>query len=238
MQKAYQPTGKQFEVLRLIATWSEGRPRAARLATHLGLSDANVVRSRLRPLVEHGYLQRSREAPGYPEDFTVTPAGLTLLGLSSAPPGAKIIKGGTPCHARVFPGSCGPTKPALSEGEEITTLADIFPNFRPGDFLIDADGDSMVDPRNDADSIYPGDRLHCRPDIAPSNGETVYAQFLNDGNTPECAIGIYHLDERTGQVKLTKLNPTYPAIKRPGEGVIVHGIVISAVRRLRGSNRK
>jgi len=136
----------------------------------------------------------------------------------------------------VWPISCGPLKDSTAEPEYLTSPAQLFRNWRHGDYLLRGDGDSMEHPSDPEQSISDGDWIQVRPGIAPANGEVVHAEFESDGEY-QCTLKVFHID-REGIVTLRALNPSYADIILPGQHVTVRGVVLETLRCMSRTSTK
>lgn len=238
-------TKRQLEAMRVILTLP--RPVGlAELAQHLGLTKSSANDRLKWPmthlLVEWRHLGRG---PANMKVLGVTPRGLNalahhgMLPRGVLAPGAKVIAPSRePFNIPCYSLSCGEMKEALAEPTFIQGPADFFHNYRVGDYMADADGDSMEN-EGDADSIYRGDKVLLRPDICPANGEQVHAEYQNPlSGVRECTLKVFHLDEHTQIVTLSALNREYSPITLPASDVYVHGVVMDVIHRSRRNSRK
>jgi SOS-response transcriptional repressor LexA len=233
-------TEQQERLLSLIANWEgPSLPRLSVLARIMGLAGESSIRILLGPLVRDGYAERGETGPGLVRLPRATEAGRAALGLVEPPPRVQQFDLKARFSVPNFPIACGTLRDAeCVEPEYITSWAELFTSFQPGDYMLTAEGNSMVSPDPAHDSIYPGDRCLCRPDICPSNGEIVHAEYVLESGAHEVTLKQFHLDDATHEVTLHPFNPVFPDIVRPGEAIIVRGVVLETVRRVRGSNRK
>lgn len=98
----------------------------------------------------------------------------------------------------------GPLAEAFSDEMQIVEVDSILPH-RPGDFLLKADGDSMI-----GDGILSGDLVLLRPNIDVQQGEiaAVYAGDSYDST-------LKHVFFERSQIRLKASNPTYQDILIP-----------------------
>lgn len=125
--------------------------------------------------------------------------------------------------------SCGPLASAI----ESTRYHEVVPPYlNPradlGDFLLEAEGDSM------APKIERGDLVMLRPNIEPGQGDICAVQIWEtDDGAGECegTLKKFYFDPKTGDVRLVPLNPLYPEIESPGNRVEVIGVYRGCIKR-------
>jgi SOS-response transcriptional repressor LexA len=237
---------KELLLMRTVAAW-EGPCLVKQLATKLKYSGESSVRYVVAPLERRGLVKRV-EVGDLVKSLELTNAGR-----------AELAKHDTPAHPmRVLAISarrleqplpissvhCGAFKPAAEEPAGwIEYVGDIFPNYQPGDQVLEAEGDSMVSPNLAEESIYAGDRCLMRPGEWPYEGEVVYVRYLLDNGQPECTMKEWHPVPNSNRVRLVPRNPAYEVIEREVEELRVEGIVLDIIhtvsrRRCRITDRK
>ncbi len=231
-------TKRQSDLLQLLGSWTgPDLPRLTVIARELGLNNESSVRVHLGPLVEAGLVERLATAPGEVRLPRLTERGRAHLGLIETSPQVRPLRSGVQlAPVQKFPIPCGEMQTGCEEPDYVENFADLFESFRPGDYLLVAEGNSMVSPDPAIDSIYPGDRCLVRPEMAPCNGEVIHAEYELPNGQRERTLKQFFLNPHTGEVTLKAWNPVFPEIRRDGEKVIAHGVVLEVLRRLR--NRK
>lgn len=229
-------TAQQKKLLLLIGNWREGLPLPSTLAEHMGLAGESSVRAILKLLVEVGLVERLEMGPGLPKVPRLTPKGRAIIGLPQKPLREFEVRSGQPWPVMLHPAPCGPLTPTCAEVRPMET-SDVFPQWRDGDRVVQAEGDSMVSPDAGDRSIYPGDLVHLRPGVAPANGDQVYVEYVLDTGERECTLKEFHIEPHTSLVTLRALNPEYPPIVRPGTQVELGGIVWDVFGRRQGRRK-
>ena len=233
-QRAEPLSERQEELLVLLANWSGQPPRLSLLAQQLNLSNESSVRRVLEPLVQRGLVERVSQGAGLPKPPRLTDAGRAYLGLLPEPEVLLIVNRPLSQPLPVNPVSCGTfTETATEPSFFIEHLGDVFGNFRQGDYLLVAKGDSMVSPHGRDESILEGDRCLCRPGVWPGNGELVFVEYALHNGLHECTLKEFYVDEHSGLVRLKPRNPAYPVIERRADEIIVRGVVLEIVRSTR-----
>lgn len=178
-----------------------------------------------------------------------TPKGRLLCGLSGENSDGAISHTsttGAPASLRLLPllGTipAGPLTEVIARGEtpfEAVSVEDLL-RHRPGDFLLQITGDSMV-----GDGIFEGDLVLLRPGVEVQQGEI--AAVLWSGSGSECEATLKRVfrkppaphqststakDEETteGKIVLRASNPAYPDLVLPAESVRIAGVFRGLVR--------
>src|SRR5437016_2458357 len=94
--------------------------------------------------------------------------------------------------------------------------------FRPGDFLLIIEGDSMI-----GDGILPGDKVLLRPNLRPNDGEIA---AVHVGDEYYASLKHVHLNRSRGIVVLTASNPAYAEVIVQAGDVRVVGVYRGLVR--------
>lgn len=203
-------TARQEEILQLVSDFlQEGRlPSAVRLAEQLGLAGESSVTPILKALERKGYLNIKGGIKGRPRELSLTPKGKLVVQRPGLPVVGSI--------------AAGAVKEALETADEyVERLDDLLP-FRPGDFLLEVDGESMV-----GDGILPGDRVLIRPGLQPSSGEIAAVAIAPDH---EATLKRVILGPKRGTVTLRAANPAFEDMQFPADRVHIIGVLRGLVR--------
>jgi SOS-response transcriptional repressor LexA len=183
---------------------------------------------RIQRLAELGYLRTEGERLRFVQ---ITQAGWDAL--PTAQPRLRMLRPGGFCEPR-YPIGCSPLREATAEAEYIDHPFQEWIHGR--DYLFEAEGDSMFNPRT-GEGIRPGDQLRLRRDVAPDNGEVVHAVDL-EGTYSDCTLKVYHYDAGADIVTLWAINPAYDAIVLPASRVEIRGVVKERVTPVERYTRK
>jgi SOS-response transcriptional repressor LexA len=124
---------------------------------------------------------------------------------------------------------CGPLAEAIAETKESEMVPAIMrPQRNLGDYLLEAEGDSM------APKIEPGDLVMLRPGIQPAAGEICAVQIVSDdGGIYEATLKCYYTEDQRRTVVLKAINPEYPDQSFPYERVQVIGVYRGLIKKNR-----
>ena len=109
----------------------------------------------------------------------------------------------------------------LQDCETIIEPNELLP-YRPGDFLLVVEGDSMI-----GDGILPGDKVLLRPNLHPHEGEIAAVQV---GDEYYASLKHIHFSRSRGIVILRASNPTYDDVRVPASHVRIAGVYRGLVR--------
>ncbi len=118
--------------------------------------------------------------------------------------------------------SCGDPIEAIPNEDQLL-VAKTFPGDPKNMFVLIARGDSMRDM-----DIFDGDRIICRTDVKPKNGDAVIA--LVNGDSATCK----RFYPRGDEIALVPANPEYKTRTYPAEQVLIQGVVEEIHRRPKG----
>jgi SOS-response transcriptional repressor LexA len=209
---------RHLACLAAIAGWrGPGVPLATDLAKALGYSDESGVRYTLQQLEAEGYLRLVRNH--HRTSPELTNKGLQLVGVPQ-----PTYQVGRSFPFPVYPIACGALKEAIAEPTFLDSPADMFESWRPDDYLLRGDGDSMVDGEA---GIHADAWIQVRPGLSPNNGDIVHAEYVVDGRN-EVTLKQFYLDG--DRVTLHPLNRAYPDIVLSAEQVEVRGVVVETLR--------
>ena len=198
---------RQAELLGLIrdaVRRGTGAPNGRELARRMGLKGVSAVYAHLRKLEEAGFVRLTSGGRGVPLQIELTE------------------KGDRHGRARSWPRlgtiPAGPITDVSEQADEfVTTLPDLVPQMRPGDYLLDVEGTSMV-----GVGIVPGMTLVMRPDLAPTETDVCSVYVEGEGNT------LKHVVCDGSYVRLVAANPEFAEQRVPARAIRVQGVAIAA----------
>lgn len=117
--------------------------------------------------------------------------------------------------------SCGDPIEAIPNEDQLL-VAKTFPGDPRHMFVLIARGDSMRDM-----DIYDGDKIICRTDVNPQNGDAVIA--LVNGDSATCK----RFYPRGDEIALVPANPDYKTRTYPADQVVIQGVVEEIQRKAR-----
>lgn len=198
-------TPAQQRVLNYIVGFSErnsGRfPRGSQIANEFGFTSSSSAYEHLLVLERKGYVVAPKEG-GWRRYALTEKASRKRRGLPLA--------GSIPA---------GPTWYAEDLQEEwLDDVADLFPDTKPGDYLLTVDGDSMA-----GAGLRSGMLALMRPNAVPEPGSICAVWVAGDGGTLK---RVYKEGEF---VRLVPENPQYQERQVSAEDVAIQGVLLSAV---------
>lgn len=213
-------TARQRELLENIGSIvAQGRsPLTCELREAMRVSRESSLSDLLRPLERKGYVRIEGGVRGRQRIIELTPRGRVATSL-----GAPVVGSVT----------AGPLREALCEADEVISNLDEAVGFRPGDFLLRVQGDSMI-----GDGICDGDKVLLRPNVTLQQGEVAAVQIMHEDRPWETTLKhVYvHADEAgESMVELCASNPNYAPLHVPGGLVSVAGIYRGLIRGYRGT---
>lgn len=183
-------------------------PAVAEIAASLGMAGETSLTPTLRIMQRNGFVEiHGGGRRGKRRTVALTARAKTALGVGGLP-----VVGTIPA---------GPLSESLSQAETILDEQELLP-YRPGDFLLIVDGDSMI-----GDGILPGDKVFIRPNIEPRNGEIAAVQVGDDYRAT-----LKHVRFRPGRTKITleASNSKYRPVVVPARDVRIAGVYRGLVR--------
>ena len=205
---------RQSELLGLIrdAVRRGGEaPNGRELARRMGLPNTSAVYAHLRKLEAAGLVRLTSGGRGVPLQIELTQKG-ERHGLARRWPRLGTIP-------------AGPITDVSQLADEfVATLPDLVPQMRPGDYLLDVEGYSMI-----GDGIGPGTTLVMRPEIEPTERDICSVYVEGEGNT------LKRVARDGSYVVLVAANPDFPDQRLPARMIRIQGVAIAtlAVRALR-----
>ena len=198
---------RQTELLELIddAVRRTGSvPNGRELAGRMGLANVSAVYAHLRKLEAAGFVTLTSGGRGVPLQIELTK------------------KGERHGRARPWPrlGSipAGPITDVQAQADDfVTTLNDLVPQMRQGDYLLVVEGESML-----GAGLRPGMTLVMRPDVVPTARDVCSVYVEGEGNT------LKHVIDEGDKARLVAENPDYPDRLVPASTVQIQGVVIAA----------
>ncbi|MDQ3814904.1 MAG: transcriptional repressor LexA [Armatimonadota bacterium] len=203
-------THRQRQLLDLIAEcWrTEQAPVVMELARQMGLTAEPSLTPILKALEKKGYISVQGGVRGRQRLIRLTAKGK----VATHRPGLPVL-GCIPA---------GPLSEVLQEAEVfVEGLDDVLP-YKPGDFLLRVQGDSMS-----GDGIYDGDKVLLRPHVQVNSGEIAAVHVGED----YCAtLKHVYFKPNKKTVELRASNPQYPPIVKPAHEVRIVGVFRGLVR--------
>ena len=198
---------RQTELLSLIddAVRRTGSvPNGRELAGRMGLANVSAVYAHLRKLEAAGFVTLTSGGRGVPLQIELTK------------------KGERQGRARPWPrlGSipAGPITDVQTQADDfVTTLPDLVPQMKVGDYLLVVEGESML-----GAGLRPGMTLVMRPDVAPTARDVCSVYVEGEGNT------LKHVIDEGEFARLVAENPDFPDRLVPASTVQIQGVVIAA----------
>ena len=199
---------RQTELLGLIhdAIRRKGSaPNGRELAGRMGLANVSAVYAHLRKLEAAGFVSLTSGGRGVPLQIELTE------------------KGEHHGRARPWPRlgtiPAGPITDVSQQADEfVTTLPDLVPQMRPGDYLLDVEGFSMQ-----GVGIVPGMTLVMRPDVVPTEADVCSVYVEGEGNT------LKHVFRDGSYVRLVAANPEFPEQRVPARAVRIQGVAVASL---------
>ena len=198
---------RQTELLALIddAVRRTGSvPNGRELAGRMGLANVSAVYAHLRKLEAAGFVTLTSGGRGVPLQIELTK------------------KGEREGRARPWPrlGSipAGPITDVQAQADDfVTTLPDLVPQMKVGDYLLVVEGESML-----GAGLRPGMTLIMRPDVVPTERDVCSVYVEGEGNT------LKHVIDEGEFARLVAENPDFPDRLVPASTVQIQGVVIAA----------
>ena len=199
---------RQTELLAIIseAVRRNGvAPNGRDLARRMGLANVSAVYVHLHKLEAAGFVSLTSGGRGVPLEITLTEKG-ERQGRARAWPRLGTIPAGpiTDVHAQA--------------DDFVTTLPDLVPQMRPGDYLLVVEGESMT-----GAGLFPGMTLVMRPDVIPTDDDVCSVHIEGEGNT------LKHVIDEGSYARLVARNPDYPDRRVPIGMVQIQGVVLVAL---------
>ncbi len=198
-------TPAQQRVLNYIVAFCErnnGRfPRGSQIAHEFGFTSSSSAYEHLLMLERKGYISAPKEG------------GWRRYSLTDK---AKEVGRGLPLAGSI---PAGPTWYAEDPDVEwLEHITDLFPDTKPGDYLLAVDGDSMVEA-----GLHSGMLALMRPRINPQPGDICAVWVAGDGGT------LKRVYPEGDFVRLVPENPSYDERLVSAEDVSIQGVLRSAV---------
>ena len=198
---------RQTELLELIddAVRRTGSvPNGRELAGRMGLANVSAVYAHLRKLEAAGFVTLTSGGRGVPLQIELTK------------------KGERQGRARPWPrlGSipAGPITDVQAQADDfVTTLPDLVPQMKVGDYLLVVEGESML-----GAGLRPGMTLIMRPDVVPTERDVCSVYVEGEGNT------LKHVIDEGEFARLVAENPDFPDRLVPASTVQIQGVVVAA----------
>jgi len=183
-------TQAQFRIARILAKWEEqGRPAfVSDLVAELGVPAESSITDTLQRMKRNGFIEiLGGGAKGRSRLLRLMATGRYAVG-----------SGGLPLLGKI---PAGRLEEALAEPMSIVEEDDLL-SWRPGDFLLQIKGDSMI-----GDGILPGDLVLLRPNMQIEQGEIAAVHVRDDYEST-----LKHVYVEPNQVRLRASNPVYEDI--------------------------
>jgi repressor LexA len=209
-QSLTQLSDAHRRIARAIAQFEEREQPAfiPDLVRKLGLSSANSLVPTLEIMQRNDFVRiQGGGSQGRARVANLTLKGRYALGLGSIP-----LLGAIPA---------GPLREALEQPEALFAPDELL-SFRPGDFLLRVDGDSMT-----GFGILSGDKVLLRPDIQVEHGEIAAALV---GDDYQATLKQILFEPENNVVILRAGNPAYPDGIFPAENVHFAGVFRGLIR--------
>jgi repressor LexA len=197
---------RQRDALEILHRHQEraGRtPTGPELARLMGLTHPSTAYQHLRALEAKGYVEVVQRGASDP------------LQVRLLPPARRHLRQGWPRLGAV---PAGPLDyEAGGDTGHVERVQDLLPGLQPGDYFLEADGDSMV-----GAGIHPGTWVLVRPGVEPRPGAVCAVWVEGSGGTLK---RVY----RDGPwVRLVAENPAHPERRVAASQVAVQGVVVHA----------
>lgn len=183
-------------------------PSVGEIAASLRMAGETSLTPTLRIMQRNGFVEiHGGGRRGKRRTVALTARGKTSLGIGGLP-----VMGTIPA---------GPLSESLSQADMVLDEQELLP-YRPGDFLLIVEGDSMI-----GDGILADDKVLIRPNIEPRNGEIAAVQVGDDYRAT-----LKHVRFRPGRSKVTleASNSNYRPVVVPARDVRIAGVYRGLVR--------
>lgn len=189
-----------------VAVRQSGRaPTGPDLAAAVGLGKTRVY-TYLRRLEADGHLALESSGRGSPLKIRLTARGRAALGSTRA----------LPRFGRI---PAGPLTDVVAQADDfVSGLDDLIPGIREGDYLLEAEGESMIEA-----GIEPGMTLVMRPGVTPESGAICSVYVEGEGNTLKRVV------PKGGRVILVPENASMRPQTYPADRVAVQGVLVAAL---------
>ena len=201
------PTDRQRAVLEFLWSFLQQRgrtPTGPEIAQHFGFSDASSSYQHLQLLARKGYLEITRSGSRTPLGVRLTDLARNLLGITYP------LFGSVPA---------GPLEDVVTQSDRgVSSVEDLIPELRPGDYFLTVDGDSMIEA-----GLEPGNLVVIRPATQARDGDICAVWVEGSGNTLKRVL--YDGE----QITLQPANPHYRPQVYPLDMVRIQGVLIASL---------
>jgi len=206
----------QRSILQHVADFErrEGRsPTGTEVKDHFGYSHHSTARQHLQALDRKGFIELARGGHGVPYHIRLLAPAFAVVDTLRLPVVGAI--------------AAGSPQEAIAQSERwVDRLDDLFP-LRPGDFLLEVRGESMI-----GAGILPGDLVLIRPQDQVGQGEIAAVMVGQE----EATLKRVHVEPPN--VRLVPANPAMAEMVYPAEDIRIvgsyQGLVRAGARRSRG----
>jgi len=201
-------TNTQREILEFVFWYREehGRPPSGpEIANHFGYADPKTAYEHLRRIAKKGFLEVNQ------------PSTRATLNVNPTNKAHRLLNPGLPILGAI---PAGPITEVAEEKQEgrVDSLRDLLPMMEPGDYLLEVDGDSMVEA-----GIREGMTVLMRPDQKPQSGDICAVWVDGDGGT------LKRVDPKGETIRLIPENDRYEPIEIDTDRVRIQGILVATV---------
>lgn len=201
-------TDTQREILEYLLQYQEenGRtPSGPEIADEFGYSQPRTAYEHLRLIEKKGYL-----------DIT-QPSKRAALNIRPTEKAKQLFEPGFPVLGSIPAGPVSEVREDLKE-DRVSSLTDLVPTMKEGDFFLRVDGDSMKEA-----GIPEGAMAQIRPEVEPSDGDICAVWVEGDGGTLK---RVYQEGET---VRLVPENEKYDPQEVFADRVQIQGVLIAMI---------
>lgn len=201
-------TNTQKEILEYLMQYQQknGRtPTGPEIAREFGYSQPRTAYDHLERIEKKGYLDIKQ------------PSKRGTLNLKITEKAEKLFDPGFPILGSIPAGPVSEVGEDLKEGQ-ISSLTDLVPTMKEGDYFLRVDGDSMI-----GAGIREGAMVQIRPEVEPSDGDICAVWIEGDGGTLKRVF----LEGET--VRLVPENEKYAPQRISADRVRIQGVLVATV---------
>lgn len=180
-------------------------PTGPEIAREFGYSQPRTAYDHLERIEKKGYLDIEQ------------PSKRGTLNLHPTEKAKKLFEPGFPVLGSIPAGPVTEVGEDLEEGR-VSSVTDLLPTMKEGDYLLRVDGDSMKEA-----GVPEGAMVQIRPEIEPSDGDICAVWVEGDGGT----LKRVYLEDET--VRLVPENEEYDSRKVAASRVRIQGVLVATI---------
>jgi len=201
-------TTKQREILEFVFWYREekGRPPSGpEIAIHFGYADPKTAYEHLRRIAKKGFLEVNQ------------PSKRATLNINPTEKAHQLLDPGLPLLGAIPAGPVSEVSEEQREGR-VSSLRDLIPMMESGDYLLEVDGDSMVNV-----GIQEGMTVLMRPGREPRSGDICAVWVDGEGGT------LKRVKPNDDTIRLLPENDQYEPIEVDADRVRIQGVLVATV---------